>query len=133
MVLYQSADQSNIAEGAGLDASSRADHSTSGPWISVGHMSYQPPSLVVHSILDALLTGSSVEELLPRMNALPATERAALLCSTCAMIDELAIICRDVRVEAERVLVRNCRFFQPGNFFCHATCEREQPEPPSPE
>ena len=94
-------------------------------------MTYEPPSITVHSILDALLTGASVEELQPRINAVPVTERAALLCSTCAMIDELATICHDVSVEAERVLIRYCRFFEPGNILCHATCERDYPEPPT--
>ena len=94
-------------------------------------MTYEPPSITVHSILDALLTGASVEELQPRINALPVTEMAALLCSTCAMMDELAIICRDVSIEAEGVLTRNCRFFEPGNVLCHATCKRDYPEPPT--
>src|SRR5690242_4480473 len=89
-------------------------------------MKYEPPSITVHSILDALLTGASVEELQPRINALPVTERAALLCSTCAMIDELVTICHGVGVEAERVLIRNCRFFE-SNGLHHAACEREQP------
>ena len=91
-------------------------------------MPYQPPSLTVHSILDALLTGASVEELQPRIHALPVTERTELLCSTCAIIDELVTLCHDVGVEAERVLIRNCRFFQPGNVLCHATCESDYPE-----
>ena len=94
-------------------------------------MTYEPPSITVHSILDALLTGASVEELQPRINALPVTERAALLCSTCAMIDELVTICHDVSVEAERILIRNCRFFEPGKVLCHATCERDYPKPPT--
>ena len=96
-------------------------------------MTYEPPSLTVHSILDALLTGASVEELQPRINALPVTEMATLLCSTCAMIDELVTICHGVGVEAEGVLIRNCRHYQPGNGLRHATCEGELPEPPTPE
>ena len=103
---------------------------TSGP-TSIWTMTYEPPSLTVHSILDALLTGASVEELQPRINALPIGECATLLCSTCAMIDELVIIYRDVSVEVARVLIRNCRFFEPGNVLCHATCERDYAEPPT--
>ena len=96
-------------------------------------MTYEPPRITVHSILDALLTGSSAEELQPRIHGLPAVERATLLCSTCAMIEELVTICHGVGVEAEGVLIRNCRHYQPGNGRHHATCERERPEPPTRE
>ena len=100
------------------------------PLFQSGQMTYEPPNINVHSILDALLTGASMEELQPRINALLATERATLLCSTCAMIDELAVICREVSLEAESVLICNCRFFEPGNGLYHAKCDGAQPEPP---
>ena len=130
MMPYQSADQKEGSKGVRAGCLLRLT-TRPGPVFQLGHMIYEPPSIKVNSILEALLTGASVAELQPRIDALLATERAAFLCSTCAMIDELVIICHDVGVEAERVLVRNCRYYEPGNVLCHATCERDYPEPPT--
>jgi hypothetical protein len=73
----------------------------------------------VREVFDGLISGVSADELQPDIAALPLTERGALLCTVCAIRDEVAGACKQTARQIEQALNRNCRLFAARGIRCH--------------
>ncbi len=78
----------------------------------------------VREAFDGLLSGVCAHELQPAIAALPLTERAALLCTVCAMRDEVACICKETAAQIDRSLNTNCALFAERGVRCHDAARR---------
>ena len=77
-----------------------------------------PQSLTGQQAVDALLAGSTAEELQPEVSQLPIMEVHALLCSACWMRDEIANNCTAYAAEVDALLTRNCGIYAAGVRGC---------------
>lgn len=73
----------------------------------------------VREVFDAIMSGVSAHELESDIAALPLTECAALLCTVCAIRDEVAGVCEQTAQQVEHVLNRSCRAFAAHGRRCH--------------
>src|SRR5205823_9488479 len=85
-------------------------------------------SRTVREVFDGIMSGVPAHELESDIAALPLTERAALLCTVCAIRDEVAGVCEQSAQQIGEVLNRNCRLFAERGDRCHeAPCASSLP------
>src|SRR5690242_6336043 len=85
-------------------------------------------SRTVREVFDGIMSGVPAHELESDIAALPLTERAALLCTVCAIRDEVAGVCEQSAQQIEDALNRNCRLFAAQGQRCHeAQCATSLP------
>ena len=85
-------------------------------------------SRTVREVFDGIMSGVPAYELESDIAALPLTERAALLCTMCAIRDEVAGLCGQTAHHIEYVLNRNCRLLAEQGDRCHeAPCASSLP------
>ena len=89
---------------------------------------------VVDKALDAIMAGYSVAEIRPIIGELPPGERQILLCTVCALHNEIASNCQQHAKEVSKLLTLACPLYIDGI----ATCLFDgfsrfsiQPQPPS--
>ena len=73
----------------------------------------------VREVFDELMSGRHADDLQPDIVALPLAERAALLCTVCAIRDEVAGMCGGTARQIEFTLHKNCRLFAARGRRCH--------------
>lgn len=78
----------------------------------------------VRELFDGMMSGLSAHELQQDIAALALTDRAALLCTLCAVRDEVGGMCKETAHQIEKTLVRNCGLFATRGLRCD---EAERP------
>lgn len=73
----------------------------------------------VRQTFDALLSGLPPEEVQTDIAALPVTERAALLCTVCAIRDDVAGVCMQTADHINATLATHCVLFASQGHRCH--------------
>jgi len=73
----------------------------------------------VRQAFDALLSGLPPEEVQKDIAALAVTERAALLCTVCAIRDDVANVCMQTANHIDVVLTAQCVLFAKQGHRCH--------------
>ena len=69
-------------------------------------------------IFELLMAGVPAADVQPGFSRLPADEQSALLCTVCAVHEEVALNCLERALEIGALLNRNCRFFLDGARTC---------------
>jgi hypothetical protein len=83
-------------------------------------------------LFDALMAGSSAVELQPFIAQLASSERLALLCLVCLMVDDMGTNCAERAATLKQVLANNCEYFT-GSVACHESCKGKVPFELSPD
>jgi hypothetical protein len=69
-------------------------------------------------VYEAILAGNLAWSVAPRLNQLPHDERQSLLCTVCAMHDEIARNCLETGNEVSNLLASQCPFYIHGVATC---------------
>jgi hypothetical protein len=69
-------------------------------------------------VLNALLAGSTAEELQSDLAQLSAVEHQAVVCSACVLRQEIADTCQAPADEVNRLVAENCPFYRRGATHC---------------
>jgi hypothetical protein len=69
-------------------------------------------------VLEALANGSYAGEIQPSLDRLPATDRQAVLCTACFMIEEVSSNCQEWADEISEVITLNCSLYKAGIRTC---------------
>jgi hypothetical protein len=77
-----------------------------------------PAFVTVEEVLEALASGSSASEAQPLLNGLPITDRQAVLCTACFMMEEVAANCQQWADEISELITLNCSFYKAGIRTC---------------
>jgi|HubBroStandDraft_6_1064221.scaffolds.fasta_scaffold70677_4 hypothetical protein len=72
-------------------------------------------------VLESILAGRSAAKVAPLLIQLSPDERQNVLCTTCAMRDEIARNCVATGRQAEKLLTAECRFYINGTPTCLKT------------
>ena len=64
------------------------------------------------------MTGRTVAELAPEVEALPKAERNLLLCSACSIYDQIAHGVPERLDQLDLLLATNCRYYREGEMNC---------------
>lgn len=70
------------------------------------------------TVSELIMAGHPAAEVIFLLKTMPAAERHAILCSVCAIHDEIARNCRDHGYEAAKVLASECPLFVDGSGTC---------------
>jgi hypothetical protein len=84
---------------------------------------YRPTAIMVVmnkglGIFNALLAGSTVEQLQPELAQLSAVEHQALVCTACVVRQEIADTCQAPADEVNKLVAGNCTFHKHGPPDC---------------
>jgi hypothetical protein len=69
-------------------------------------------------VLNAILAGEREWEVAPKLRQLSSTDRQNLLCTVCAMRDEIARNCWSTAAEVNALLTTECPFYVHGSATC---------------
>jgi hypothetical protein len=74
--------------------------------------------MLTSDVFDMILAGQPATGVGTHLNRLPVAERQTLLCTVCAMHDEIARNCVQTATEASKLLAAQCPFYVNGVATC---------------
>ena len=83
-----------------------------------------PTLVTAEDVLEALVSGSTASETQPSPDRLPTTDRQAVLCTACFMMEEVAANCQEWADEISEVITLNCSFYKSGIRTCGFSLEQ---------
>lgn len=74
--------------------------------------------VTVEEVLEAFASGTAACDIQPFLDELPTTDRLAVLCTACFMIEEVSANCHEWADEISEVVTRNCSSYKAGIRTC---------------
>ena|SRR5581483_6272650 len=72
-------------------------------------------------LFEQVLAGTPADEIQSDLNRLAATERQALLCTVCFILEEVEMNCRERADEIRKLVQNNCPQYSAGQALCACT------------
>ena len=82
------------------------------------------------TVVEAILAGQTPEEVLPMLEALTSYDRQAVLCTVCAMRNEIATNCTQHAAAVGALLSSQCPLFLNGVATCLLEASQKQDKTP---